>query len=136
MGLQAPRFGLDTASTGERTGSASSRRFIMSLLLGFDGNTRLRGAQMRPTGKDRRAGFPGWKPMATDDRQLLKPQRTEPTEPWLQLDDASDRVVTLAGDVIRSLQDDVEPDREDVEDLRTALDELEAVLDDVADGGA
>jgi len=74
--------------------------------------------------------------MVDDDRILLKPLQSEQTDPWLQLDDASDRVATLAGDVIRALQDDGEPDREDVEDLRQALDEVEAVLDDVADGGA
>lgn len=74
--------------------------------------------------------------MSATDRTLLKPPEEQPEDEALRLDDASDRVVVLAGEVIDQLHDDVnDVDQEDVDDLRTAVDDLEDVLEEI-DAGA
>ena len=69
--------------------------------------------------------------MSTSDRELFKPPHRQPTDPALRLDDASDRVVILAGNVIDRLHADDDPEPEDLADLRTALDDVGDVLDDL-----
>jgi len=70
--------------------------------------------------------------MGANDRALLKPPEEPPTDPALRLDDASDRVVVLAGAVIEQLQaDDRELDDEDLADLRAAAEDVGRVLDDI-----
>jgi tetrahydromethanopterin S-methyltransferase subunit B len=74
--------------------------------------------------------------MSATDRTLLKPPQRESNDPALRLDDASDRVVVLAGNIIDQIHADVdELDQEDIDDLRTAIDDLEDVLDDVDQEG-
>lgn len=67
--------------------------------------------------------------MSTSDRTLLKPPENRPTDPAEQLDDASDRVIVLAGRVIAQLRADDEPDREDLDDLRAAVDDVDDALE-------
>lgn len=74
--------------------------------------------------------------MSATDRTLLKPPEEQPEDEALRLDDASDRVVVLAGEVIDQLHANVDDvDQEDVDDLRTAVDDLEDVLEEI-DAGA
>jgi hypothetical protein len=73
--------------------------------------------------------------MSATDRTLVKPPEEPHEDPALRLDDASDRVVVLAGDVIDQLHGAGDVDQEDVEDLRAALTDAEDVLDEL-DAGA
>ena len=73
--------------------------------------------------------------MSTTDRTLLKPPEEQPEDPALRLDDASDRAVVLAGDVIDQLHGAGDVDQEDVEDLRRAAADVQDVLDEITAGG-
>jgi len=69
--------------------------------------------------------------MSATDRTLLKPPEEQPDDPALRLDDASDRVVVLAGSVIDQLRGAGDVDQEDVDDLRAAVDDVEDVLEEI-----
>jgi len=72
--------------------------------------------------------------MSATDRTLLKPPEEQPEDPALRLDDASDRAVVLAGDVIDQLHGAGDVDQEDVEDLRRAAADVQDVLDEITAG--
>ncbi|WP_155118473.1 hypothetical protein [Halorubrum sp. BV1] len=69
--------------------------------------------------------------MSTTDRTLVKPPEEPHDDPALRLDDASDRAVVLAGDVIDQLHGAGDVDQEDVEDLRRAVSDVEDVLEEI-----
>lgn len=69
--------------------------------------------------------------MSATDRTLVKPPEEQPEDPALRLDDASDRAVVLAGDVIDQLHGAGDVDQEDVEDLRRAVSDVEDVLEEI-----
>jgi hypothetical protein len=69
--------------------------------------------------------------MSTTERTLLKAPEEQPENPALRLDDASDRVVCLAGRLIDQDLTDEEIDQEDVADLRAALDDAGDALDEI-----
>lgn len=69
--------------------------------------------------------------MSTENRTLLKPTKEQHDDPALRLDDASDRVVVLAGSVIDQLHGNGDLNQEDVDDLRAAVDDVEEVLDEI-----
>jgi len=73
--------------------------------------------------------------MSTTDRTLVKPPNSEPDTPALTLDDASDRVAVLAGNVMDQLHSEGNVDQEDVDDLRAAIGEVEDVLELVESEG-
>lgn len=72
--------------------------------------------------------------MSATDRTLVKPPEEQPEDPALRLDDASDRAVVLAGDVIDQLHGAGDVDQEDVEDLRRAAADVQDVLDEITAG--
>lgn len=72
--------------------------------------------------------------MSATDRSLVKPPEEQPEDPAQRLDDASDRAVVLAGDVIDQLHGAGDVDQEDVDDLRRAAADVQDVLDEITAG--
>lgn len=69
--------------------------------------------------------------MSTTNPSLVKPPEEPYDDPALSLDDASDRVAVLAGEVIDQLPGAGDVNQEDVEDLRRAVSDVEDVLDEI-----